>query len=310
MSSLIDRTIAVIGLGYVGLPLAVEFAKKRAVLGFDVNAARVEELSAGFDKTLECSPEQLRSASMLTFSSDESALDDCGVFIVTVPTPVDSANRPDLTPLERASETVGRHLGRGDVVVFESTVFPGPPRRCVFLSLSARAASPTTWIFLRLQPERINPGDKTHTLTTITKIVSGGTIETLDAVDALILAYTGTIYYDHYSWMDLLVCLRMFHDAGTDVKLILVGQNHDFFLKSASRLGVRELLVYHELVSAKEAAAIQRSADCLIFFTWKNAEGIRTSKLAEYVESRRPILMLGSPTDIAEEIENLGVGVI
>ena len=117
--------IAVIGLGYVGLPLAVEFGKRRPVLGFDINAARIAELQGGKDGTLEVTPEDLRAATHLRYSADPEALKDCGIFIVTVPTPVDTANRPDMTPLVKASETVGRVMPQGAVVIYESTVYPG-----------------------------------------------------------------------------------------------------------------------------------------------------------------------------------------
>ena len=123
--SLKNRKVAVIGLGYVGLPLAVEFGKKRSVVGYDVNRDRVAELRNGLDRTRECARDELTAARHLSYSCDESDLSDCGVFIVTVPTPIDSANRPDLGPLEGAFEVVGRHLRVGDVVIYESNVYPG-----------------------------------------------------------------------------------------------------------------------------------------------------------------------------------------
>ena len=123
--SLKNKKIAIVGLGYVGLPLAVEFGKKRSVVGYDLKRDRIAQLCNNLDKTRECTPDDLKAARHLSFSCDESDLSGCGVFIVTVPTPIDAANRPDLKPLESASELVGRHLNLGDVVVFESTVFPG-----------------------------------------------------------------------------------------------------------------------------------------------------------------------------------------
>ena len=125
ISQVADKLIAVVGLGYVGLPLAVEFGKIRNVIGFDIDAARVEELSAGVDRTLECSSSELSEATGLQFSTDETSLDGCDIFIVTVPTPIDSANRPNLMPLVSASETIGRHLKSGAIVIYESTVYPG-----------------------------------------------------------------------------------------------------------------------------------------------------------------------------------------
>ena len=181
-----DTTIALIGLGYVGLPLAVEFGKHRPVIGFDINQARVAELQGGKDHTLECSPEQLKASEHLRFSSQLDDLRDCGIFIVTVPTPVDDAHRPDLTPLVKASQTVGSVLKKGDVVIYESTVFPGATEEvCVPELEKASGLTFNQDFFCGYSPERINPGDKVNTLTTIKKITSGSTPEVAQAVDAL-----------------------------------------------------------------------------------------------------------------------------
>lgn len=178
--------LAVIGLGYVGLPLAVEFGKHRSVLGFDINTARIAELQAGRDSTLEVEPHELATASQLRFSSQSTDLKDCQVFIVTVPTPVDQANRPDLTPLVKASETVGRVLKRGDVVIYESTVYPGATEEvCVPVLEKCSGLKFNTDFFCGYSPERINPGDKVNTLTKIKKITSGSTAEAAEAVDSL-----------------------------------------------------------------------------------------------------------------------------
>ena len=179
-------TIALIGLGYVGLPLAVEFGKHRSVIGFDINQTRITELQSGQDHTLECSPEQLQEAQHLCFSSQLDDLRNCGVFIVTVPTPVDDAHRPDLTPLIKASQTVGCVLKKGDVVIYESTVYPGATEEvCVPELEKASGLKFNQDFFCGYSPERINPGDKVNTLTTIKKITSGSTPETAQAVDAL-----------------------------------------------------------------------------------------------------------------------------
>ena len=179
-------TIALIGLGYVGLPLAVEFGKHRPVIGFDINQARVAELQGGKDHTLECSPEQLKAAEHLRFSSQLDDLRDCGIFIVTVPTPVDDARRPDLSPLVKASQTVGSVLKKGDVVIYESTVFPGATEEvCVPELEKASGLTFNQDFFCGYSPERINPGDKVNTLTTIKKITSGSTPDVAQAVDAL-----------------------------------------------------------------------------------------------------------------------------
>jgi UDP-N-acetyl-D-galactosamine dehydrogenase len=180
------KKIAIIGLGYVGLPLAVEFGKKRPVIGFDINAARIKELSDGRDHTLECSPEQLRAATYLVYSADTESLKAAQIFIVTVPTPVDRANRPDMTPLVKASETVGRALKKGDIVIYESTVYPGATEEvCVPVLEKVSGLTFNQDFFCGYSPERINPGDKVNTLTTIKKITSGSTPEIADEVDAL-----------------------------------------------------------------------------------------------------------------------------
>ena len=181
--------IGVIGLGYVGLPLAVEFGKKRPVLGFDIDPARIDELNSGKDSTLEVSSKELEEASHLTFSSDPEDLKTCGVFIVTVPTPVDQANRPDMKPLVKASETVGRALGAmapGAVVIYESTVYPGATEEvCVPVLEKFSGKKFNADFFCGYSPERINPGDKEHRLPGILKVTSGSTPEAAEAVNAL-----------------------------------------------------------------------------------------------------------------------------
>jgi UDP-N-acetyl-D-galactosamine dehydrogenase len=178
--------LAVIGLGYVGLPLAVGFGRKLPTLGFDINAARVDELQQHRDHTLEVSPEELGEATRLGFSHDEQDLKDCNVFIVTVPTPIDRAKRPDLTPLESASRTVGRAIRRGGVVVFESTVYPGATEEvCVPIIERESGLKFNQDFYAGYSPERINPGDKEHRLDTIKKVTSGSTPEAADFVDAL-----------------------------------------------------------------------------------------------------------------------------
>lgn len=181
-----DEKIAVVGLGYVGLPLAVEFGKIRSVIGFDINATRIAELAAGKDHTLEVSEAALLEAGGLEFTSDPAELSQCGVLIVTVPTPVDGANRPDLAPLIGASELVGRALKPGSIVVYESTVFPGCTEEvCVPVLERHSGLKFNRDFFCGYSPERINPGDKVNTLTTIKKITSGSTPEAAEAVDAL-----------------------------------------------------------------------------------------------------------------------------
>jgi UDP-N-acetyl-D-galactosamine dehydrogenase len=183
---LADVKIAVIGLGYVGLPLAVEFGKRRSVTGFDISKPRIAALAAGHDSTLEVEDEELREAKGLSLSDDPKDLAACNVFIVTVPTPIDDHKRPDLTPLIRASETVGRVLKKGDVVVFESTVYPGASEEdCAPVLEKFSGLEFNRDFYLGYSPERVNPGDKLHRVPTIKKVTSGSTPAVADLVDAL-----------------------------------------------------------------------------------------------------------------------------
>lgn len=181
-----DIKLAVVGLGYVGLPLAVEFGKKRTVLGFDINQKRVDELKRGQDHTLEVEPEELQQADLLKFSTGISDLAECNVYIVTVPTPIDEYKQPDLTPLVKASETIGKALKKGDIVIYESTVYPGATEEdCVPVLEKVSGLKYNVDFFAGYSPERINPGDKEHRVTTIKKVTSGSTPEVADLVDAL-----------------------------------------------------------------------------------------------------------------------------
>jgi UDP-N-acetyl-D-glucosamine/UDP-N-acetyl-D-galactosamine dehydrogenase len=180
------KKIAIIGLGYVGLPLGVEFGKARPTLGFDINTSRIDELRQGKDKTLEVSEEDLTGASQLVFSCDTDDLDDCKIFIVTVPTPIDDVNRPDLTLIIKASETVAKSLKVGDIVIYESTVFPGCTEDvCVPILERVSGLVFNQDFFCGYSPERINPGDKVNTLTKITKITSGSSPAIAEEIDAL-----------------------------------------------------------------------------------------------------------------------------
>ena len=178
--------IGIIGLGYVGLPLAVEFGKKRPVMGFDISQRRVEELKAGNDSTREVSREELLAAKHLSFTTDIGDISDCNCYIVTVPTPIDEYNRPNLKPLIRASETVGKVLEKGDIVIYESTVYPGCTEEdCVPVLEKQSGLKFNEDFFCGYSPERINPGDKEHRVTSIKKVTSGSTPETADFIDAL-----------------------------------------------------------------------------------------------------------------------------
>ena len=178
--------IAIIGLGYVGLPLAVEFGKKYSVLGFDINQIRIDELISGYDRTQEMTSEELNSLQHLTFSTDKEQLNTCNIFIVTVPTPIDKYKKPDLTPLLSASRTVGKFLKKNDLVIYESTVYPGCTEEdCVPVLEQESGLVFNQDFFCGYSPERINPGDKVNTLTKIKKVTSGSTPEIADFVDDL-----------------------------------------------------------------------------------------------------------------------------
>lgn len=186
MLTLKEVKLAIIGLGYVGLPLAVEFGKKRSVVGFDIDAKRVTELRSGQDHTLEVEPEELKRAKYLSFSTNIEDLCSCNVFIVTVPTPIDEHNQPDLTPLIKATETIGKVLKKGDVVIYESTVYPGATEEdCIPVLEKISSLKFNDDFYAGYSPERINPGDKEHRVTNIKKVTAGSTSEAADLVDFL-----------------------------------------------------------------------------------------------------------------------------
>jgi UDP-N-acetyl-D-glucosamine/UDP-N-acetyl-D-galactosamine dehydrogenase len=183
---MINKKIAIIGLGYVGLPLAVEFGKKREVIGFDINQGRIEALKKGVDSTLEITVEELTEASSLSYTSNLKDIEACTIFIVTVPTPIDKYKKPDLMPLERASESVGSILKNNDIVIYESTVYPGATEElCVPILEKASGLKFNKGFFCGYSPERINPGDKEHRLSTIKKITSGSTASIATEIDEL-----------------------------------------------------------------------------------------------------------------------------
>ena len=172
------KKIAIIGLGYVGLPLAVEFGKKRPVIGFEIDQARVDELIKGHDSTLETTNEDLKSAQYLEYTTNIDYIVDAQIYIISVPTPTDKNNRPDLTPLIKASETVGKVISKGDIVIYESTVYPGATEDdCIPVMEKVSGLEYNIDFYAGYSPERINPGDKVHTLTTIMKVTSGSTPE-------------------------------------------------------------------------------------------------------------------------------------
>ena len=181
-----SKKIAIIGLGYVGLPLAVEFGKKRPVIGFDINQSRIDNLKNGIDTTLETTRQDLKDAIYLSFTTNLSNVKDCDIYIITVPTPIDKHKKPDLTPLEKSSKSIGKVLKKGDIVIYESTVYPGATEEvCIPILEQYSGLTFNKDFYCGYSPERINPGDKEHHVTTIKKVTSGSTIEVAKEVDEL-----------------------------------------------------------------------------------------------------------------------------
>lgn len=234
MLSLRNCRIGVVGLGYVGLPLAVEFGKHYNTVGFDVKQARIDELSRGRDSTLEVSRQELKSADRLTFTGDVKDMKSCKVYIVTVPTPIDEYKRPDLTPLVKASESLGTVLKRGDVVVYESTVYPGCTEEvCVPILERVSGLKFNRDFFAGYSPERINPGDKQHRLPTIKKVTSGSTPEAADFIDSL---YASIITAGTYKASSIKVAeaAKVIENTQRDVNIALINELALIF----NRLGI------------------------------------------------------------------------
>jgi UDP-N-acetyl-D-galactosamine dehydrogenase len=226
--------IGVVGLGYVGLPLAVEFGKRFNTVGFDVKEARIAELKSGRDSTLEVTRQELKSASTLSFTNDLADLKSCRVFIVTVPTPIDEYKRPDLTPLVRASESVGKVLKKGDVVVYESTVYPGCTEEvCVPILERESGLTFNKDFFAGYSPERINPGDKEHRLPTIKKVTSGSTPEVAEFVDKLYSAIV-TAGTHRASSIKVAEAAKVIENTQRDVNIALINELALIF----NRLGI------------------------------------------------------------------------
>jgi len=216
--------IGVIGLGYVGLPLAVEFGRKYSTVGFDVKTARIAELEAGNDSTLEVSVDELRAADMLTYASDVSGIADCNFYIVTVPTPIGDGNRPLLTPLRNASKAIGSVLQRGDIVVYESTVYPGATEEfCVPFLEQESGLKMNDDFFIGYSPERINPGDKEHRLPSILKVTSGSTREASDFIDR-VYASIITAGTHQASSIKVAEAAKVIENTQRDVNIALVNE--------------------------------------------------------------------------------------
>jgi UDP-N-acetyl-D-glucosamine/UDP-N-acetyl-D-galactosamine dehydrogenase len=218
------KTIAVIGLGYVGLPLAVEFGKARPVIGFDINASRIDALRVGHDTTLEVSNDELTTADQLAFTSDPTDLAAASIYIVTVPTPIDAHKRPDLTPLLKASEMLGCVLKHGDIVIYESTVYPGATEEdCVPVLERVSGLTFNVDFFAGYSPERINPGDKQHRLPDIQKVTSGSTPEVAEEVDQL---YASIIIAGTYKAESIRVAeaAKVIENTQRDLNIALVNE--------------------------------------------------------------------------------------
>lgn len=230
-----EHRIGIIGLGYVGLPLAVEFGKKYPAVGFDVNETRIGELKSSFDRTREMSPDELACASFLTYTTDAEDLKACNTYIVTVPTPINVFNRPDITLLLKASETVGRVIAKGDIVIYESTVYPGATEEdCVPVIERVSGLTYNEDFFCGYSPERINPGDKTHRLTTIKKVTSGSTPEIAGIVDAL---YTSIVKAGTHRAPSIRVAeaAKVIENAQRDINIAFINELSMIF----ARMGIR-----------------------------------------------------------------------
>ena len=216
--------IGVVGLGYVGLPLAVEFGKKYPTIGFDINAGRVADLEGGSDSTLECSSEELAEATQLTYTSNAAELEGCNFYIVTVPTPIGDGNRPLLTPLKSASKTLGQVICKGDIVVYESTVYPGATEDfCVPFIEQESGLKMNEDFFVGYSPERINPGDKEHRLPTILKVTSGSTEESAEFVDS-VYASIITAGTHKASCIQVAEAAKVIENTQRDVNIALINE--------------------------------------------------------------------------------------
>ena len=224
MNDLSSIKLAIIGLGYVGLPLAVEFGKKYPVVGFDINEKRIAELQSRQDHTKEVAPKELKQAKLLTYTTRQEELRSCNCFIVTVPTPIDEYKRPNLTPLIKASETVGAVLTKGDIVIYESTVYPGATEEdCVPVLEKFSGLKFNHDFFAGYSPERINPGDKEHRITNIKKVTSGSTPETADLVDRL---YNEIITAGTYKTSSIMVAeaAKVIENTQRDLNIALINE--------------------------------------------------------------------------------------
>ena len=219
-----NTKIAMIGLGYVGLPLAVEFGEKYTTVGFDINQARIDELKLGNDHTLEVSDEELASANKLSFTSNPEEIKHCNVYIVTVPTPINDYKQPDLTPLEKASTLLGKVIKQDDIVIYESTVYPGATEEvCVPILEEVSGLSFNKDFFVGYSPERINPGDKAHRVTNILKVTSGSTTEVAEQIDQLYKSII-TVGTHKASSIKVAEAAKVIENTQRDVNIALINE--------------------------------------------------------------------------------------
>lgn len=226
-----NAKIAIIGLGYVGLPLAVEFGKKSPTIGFDINQVRIDELAKGRDSTLECSDNELAEATHLSYTTSLQDLKECNVYIVTVPTPIDEHKQPDLTPLIKASEALGTVVSEGDVIIYESTVYPGATEEdCIPVVERISGLKFNQDFFAGYSPERINPGDKEHRVTNILKVTSGSTPEVAEYVDQI---YKSIIIVGTHKAPSIKVAeaSKVIENVQRDVNIALVNELYHIFDK-------------------------------------------------------------------------------
>jgi UDP-N-acetyl-D-galactosamine dehydrogenase len=227
--------VAVIGLGYVGLPLAVEFGKIYPTVGYDINSARIEELSRHYDRTKEIEPKEFKPAKYLKFTLNKKDITGCNIYIVTVPTPIDSYNRPDITLLKKASEAVGSVLSKGDIVIYESTVYPGCTEEdCVPVLECASGLKYNRDFFCGYSPERINPGDKAHRLPTIQKITSGSTPKIAEIVDRLYASIV-TAGTHKASSIKVAEAAKVIENSQRDINIAFINELSIIF----SKMGIR-----------------------------------------------------------------------
>ena len=234
-----NAKIGIIGLGYVGLPLAVEFGKKKPTLGFDINQHRIDELSSGRDLTLECSDNELAESTFLSYTSNLEELKQCNIYIVTVPTPINEHKQPDLTPLIKASEALGSVISEGDIIIYESTVYPGATEEdCVPVVEKVSGLKFNQGFYVGYSPERINPGDKEHRVTNILKVTSGSTPEIAELVDQL---YNTIITAGTYKASSIRVAeaAKVIENTQRDVNIALINELSIIF----NKLGIDTLEV-------------------------------------------------------------------